>query len=197
MTSLNNSQLNWKDITYNFFLTSRPYSYGGEIARAEVFALLLVHNCSLHDMIFSAVVTLLMWMYFNWQSDWIQKDPGRMNPSVFICFMPLVLALLLAFFQARWWGIAGISIYLFTILLYPLKTKFKNFGMLGPVFRMLTVQGHFLMIMAGLRRLPDRDTMIIVALVTVFIGIRNLVGDIRDIQTDKWNCRPGSESRLH
>lgn len=127
-----------------------------------------------------------MWFYFNWQSDWIQKDPGRINPSFYICFTPLLFSFIIAFTQGGLLGIMGVSVYLLTILLYSLKAKNKNFGIFGPAFRIITILGHFTMLSACLHHLPSGNTLIVVLVISFFKGIRNLIGDIRDIRTDKW-----------
>ena len=175
-----------RNTAYNFFLTSRPYSYAGEIARSIVFTLLLAPASLPNTLIYTVIITLLMWLYFNWQSDWIQKDPGRITPSVYLCFGPLLVAFILSYIEGHLLGILGVLIYSCTILLYPLKARYKKIGVIGPLLRAITILGHFVMISACLHQFPTNTSILIVVVIASFKGIRNLIGDIRDIKTDKW-----------
>ena len=170
----------------NFLLTSRPYSWVGEIARGIFLGLYIHPSAPLGTAVFSATISLLMWLYFNWQIDWIQKDPGRISPHILLCYCPLFVTLILCFINANLTGTVGILVYVVTILLYAVKAKYKRMGILGPLFRIGTIFGQFAMICFAFHYIPDNSLILIVLVIAMFKGIRNLIGDIRDINTDKW-----------
>jgi len=152
-----------------------------------VFLGLSLHPSDLSNTaISSAVLSLLMWLYFNWQSDWIQKDPGRIIPPLFLWISPLIIAILLCFLRGGGSGIIGVFIYSLTIILYSLKAKHKRLGTFGPLFRAISIFGQLAMIAFYFNQVPDIKLIIIVIFIAIYMGIRNLIGDIRDIRTDKW-----------
>ncbi len=170
----------------HFFLTTRPYSYAGEIARGIFFGLSVHPQDPVNTIAISAVLSLLMWIYFNWQSDWIQNDPGRIAPPYVLCFSPLAIAVGICLLNGQLLGILGIVVYSMAIVLYSLKTTYKSLGIFGPLLRVASVFGQFIMIITFFNKMPENSLIIIVFFMAFFKGIRNLVGDIRDIRTDKW-----------
>jgi hypothetical protein len=170
----------------HFFLTSKPYSYASELSIGLLFCLFLKPHNVRHSLITAAALTLLMWLYFNWQSDYIQKDPGRIKPPFWLWFVPLFISSGIGFISGGLWGIFGVCLYAAAIILYSFKAKIPALGMLGPFFRVLTVAGNFFMISFALACKPDRMSIIFLILLAVLKGTRNLVGDVRDMKTDKW-----------
>lgn len=177
--------MDFKNKVINFFLTTRPYSYTGEIARGIVFGLALSPQKPLSTIMICTLLSLLMWLYFNWQSDYIQNDPGRIKPSLILCYSPLFLTLLTCIVTGQFFGVVGVLVYVITILLYAIKTKASIIGTLSPLIRILTVIAHFVMIATYFNQFPDKNLIIVVLYIAIYKGIRNLVGDIRDIRTDK------------
>lgn len=177
-----------KDIIWHFFLTTRPYSYAGEIARGIFFGLLLnpLACQQQYTIMVSSILTLLMWIYFNWQSDWIQKDEGRLPPSYWLCFSPIVFSAMLCIYYEQLTGVAGIGVYMCFILLYSQKKHHQYLGLLSPILRMATIYGHFFMLCMFFNITPNKEMLIIVSFIALLKGIRNFIGDIRDINKDKW-----------
>lgn len=131
------------------------------------------------------LLSLFMWLYFNWQSDRIQKNVGRAVVPLWLCALPLSAVALLLLASGRPYGLIGVFLYALTIALYAQKAIRPSFGSWGPVLRGLTVLGHFAMIVASVGRSPDIGACLIALLLAVLKAVKNLVGDVRDIQTDQ------------
>jgi hypothetical protein len=125
-----------------------------------------------------------MWLYFNWQSDRIQLDPGRIRPPLTIIVVPALVGAGIGFWGGGVWGILGVLIYAATIRTYALKARSPFWGPLGPLLRMINGFGQFFMVCGLSKTFPDQNSFIIAFALSIWLGARNLVGDVRDIRTD-------------
>jgi len=171
----------------HFALTSRPYSYASEILLGIVFYD-LVNQGKLEPLTIALVSTLsvMMWTFFNWQSDWIQKDKGRFVPNPLLCYSPLIISILIAINLNGYYGILGIAAYVATILLYSRKKDSPALGIVSSLLRGLTVIGHFTMIYLISTDHTLNFKVFLISLVFVLYKVlSNLLGDLRDIENDK------------
>jgi hypothetical protein len=169
----------------HFFLTSKPYSYSSEISQALVFYLALARQKIPADIGMVALQCLVMWLFFNWQSDRIQKDKGRFVPPLLLVLVPLGIALAIGYAAGGIYGVGGVLAHAFTIQTYSLKARHSLVGPFGPLLRSITVVGQFLRVWGflGLQS-PSTLTFYALAALAVWNGCRNLVGDVRDVRTD-------------
>jgi hypothetical protein len=171
----------------HFFLTSRPYSFPDNVARALLVCALVGVSSNLRLVFESIVLSLTMWCFLNWSSDARQRDAGRIVPSRWLTWTPFVVTS--AVVAAR--GITPLIMlvgYLATIIAYPWKARVPCIGVFGPVLRGATIVGHLLFILSYLGHDhvdPSRFAFLFLALTLLHVG-RNLVGDIRDILTDRY-----------
>lgn len=181
-----NSNTNISNRILHFFLTSRPYSYINEVSRGIIFGLLIYPIINQNGIVEIGVLSMLVWVYFNWQSDWIQKDKGRLRPTVLLCYSPLILTISYCLYSKHFFGILGVIIYVFTILLYSLKANNRFLGKYAFLLRMFSVSGHLMMIVFFLEQIPQKESVGLIFVLTLIKGISNFVGDIRDVRTDKY-----------
>ncbi len=170
----------------HFLGTSRPYSYMSEISRGLIFGVLLSSEVENKTLWGVAILSFLMWVYFNWQSDWIQGDKGRLKPSYWLCYAPFILSIMCCLYFGAFYGVLGVCFYAITILLYSLKANNKVLSKLAILLRILSVFGHLVMIMSFIGYQPKQNYLNLLAVIVLLKGISNFVGDIRDVRTDKW-----------
>jgi len=175
-----------RNIINHFFLTSKPYSYAGEISRGILFTLILLPPNFDSSIIISACISLLMWLYFNWQSDYIQRNKGRLKPPRTLFLIPFVISALLAYYLNTFMGFLGIVIYALSIILYSYKAKYKLIGLFGPILRLLNGLAFFIALSLIFNLSITGQAFLTAFVVSFFLAIRNLVGDVRDINTDKY-----------
>lgn len=176
----------YRSLIKHFFLTSKPYSYAGEISRGVLFALILLPSNLDSVIIISACISLLMWLYFNWQSDYIQRDRGRLQPPLMLFLFPFIIVSSIAYYLNEFSGLLGIVIYAISIILYSYKTKNKLLGLLGPILRLLNGLAFFVSLSLIFNLTVTSEALVIAFVVSFFLAIRNFVGDVRDINTDKY-----------
>ena len=172
-------------LAWHFFRTSRPYSYVCNIARAVLVCGLLAPQDG-GAIAVSGLVSLLMWLSFNWYSDTSQGDTGRMPVPWWLIAAPLALTVVLtAFYQVD--ALPWLGLFVVAQAVYPLKALCPWVGLLGPVLRGLVVIGHFayLSVLLGADRLNEQAWLTF-AVFSVLIMARNLVGDLRDIRQDRY-----------
>ena len=116
----------------HFFLTSKPYSYASEMLCAVVFGIFLTGRADGRVPAWMALA-LFMWLSFNWISDFIQRDRGRIRPPVWLWAAPLVMALSLA---ASSGGVYGALASSPTRRPWPSTRKaiIPSWGPFGPLF---------------------------------------------------------------
>lgn len=173
----------------HFFLTSKPYSYSCEVARAWCFAGLLSGRLIeplLPGLWLLSAQTLLMWLYFNWQSDRLQRDPGRVVPPRTLVAAPLVAAVATSAYFCGWQGGLAPLVYAVSVLLYTCKARYPWAGPVGPAFRGVTVLAHFAMVAVTLGVTPSPSSLWIAAGVAFWHARRNLIGDGRDVERDRY-----------
>ena len=168
----------------HFFLTSKPYSYASEMTRSLAFYLVLTGDTRFESLLAVSIQTLALWLYFNWQSDRIQSDPGRIRPPLMIILSAAIVGIWIGYAMGGVWGVGGALVYIATICAYPLKARSPFWGPLGPVLRLLTQLGGFVMICGLSKVFPDVVAFSIAVALSVWLLIRNLVGDVRDVRTD-------------
>ncbi len=170
----------------HFFLTSKPYSYAGEVSRGILYSLLLSPTNKILAISISASISFLMWLYFNWQSDFIQQDIGRIRPPKILFLIPLLIAMLISTYLGGIIGFSGIVIYSLSIVLYSFKAKNSFLGIIGPFLRFLNGMALLIAVAFCLRLNLTINTLFIALIVSLYLAIRNLIGDVRDIKNDKW-----------
>lgn len=171
----------------HFLLLSRPYSYGDNMARALLVCAFAGVASNLQLVSEALVLSLLLWLFLNWSSDARQKNQGRLIPPRWLVWAPMLIALPLVAYR----GILPLTMLGFcmaTIWVYPWKAIDPRLGIFGPVFRGVQIMAHALFILAYVE--PSQIdatafTRVLFILVILHIG-RNLVGDIRDIRTDRY-----------
>ena len=92
----------------HFFLTSKPYSYASEMSRAVVFGIFLTGRADGRVPVWMVLALFFMWLSFNWISDFIQRDCGRIRPPVWLWAAPLVMAPSLAASSGGVYGALGV-----------------------------------------------------------------------------------------
>lgn len=188
----------------HFFLTSRPYSYASEISRALVFCLAVSPTLNGTLLFAVAMQSLSVWLYFNWQSEWIQRDPRRIRPVPLLFLVPLAIGAIIGGLYGSASGALGVVAYAATICIYSAKARSRFFGPWGPVMRMTNGMAQFLMVSVLVGERPSDEAWRTAILLSVWLGTRNLIGDIRDIDRDQfelparfgpefslWCCRAG------
>ncbi len=171
----------------HFFLTSKPYSYGAEVARCWCFAILLTGgSCLLAIPGIWALTTqtLLMWLYFNWQSDRLQKDSGRIIPPLILTAPAYLGATAAGAVVFGWRGLVAPIPYAFSVALYACKARYPWAGPRGPFFRFLSILAHFLMVTLTLGIIPSSADWLPATAFACWMAFRNLVGDVRDLNSD-------------
>lgn len=171
----------------HFLLLSRPYSYVDNMARA-LLVCALAGVSGKHQLVSETVVlSILIWFFLNWSSEARQKDFGRIIPTRWLVWTPILVALPLVAYR----GILPLSMLglcLITIWLYPWKAIDCRLGIFGPIIRGAQIMAHALFILAyiGPNQIEiPKFVLVLFTLVILHIG-KNLVGDIRDIQTDRY-----------
>jgi len=175
-----------RNLVRHFFLTSKPYSYAGEVSRGILYSLILLPDNKILAIYISASISFLMWLYFNWQSDYIQQDTGRFRPPKLLFLIPLFITLYISFYFGGLEGLFGIILYALSIILYSYKAKNSILGVLGPFLRLLNGISLFIAVAFSLRLNITIDALFVALIVSLYLAIRNLIGDVRDIKKDKW-----------
>lgn len=126
----------------------------------------------------------LMWLFFNWCSDLVQRE--RQKPRV----SPMVLALLVvatAMLRPAPWPLFLLAMYVASIYLYGFKSRVSVLGPIGPVFRAATVviECLWLASIASAPSFPFASITGGLLFVAVLNARRNYIGDIRDCETDR------------
>lgn len=170
----------------NVVMCTRPYSHTGEVSRALLFfTLQSPAPWSELQLILVAVQSLAMWCYFNWRSDKIQRDPGREFASTLLLSVPLAVAAGIGLIMGGAGGVAGVIAYVVAIHAYALKANSPRIGSLGPLLRGLTTLAHFVMVSTLAGRVTPEAALLAAPLV-LWKVTRNLVGDVRDVRTDRY-----------
>jgi hypothetical protein len=146
----------------------------------------LVGTAATHDVGLTATQALAMWLFFNWQSDRIQKDPGRVVPPLLLILLPLAMALIIGYAASGVYGIAGVLGHVFTVQLYSLKARQPILGPFGPLLRGVTVIGQFLRVCGLVALWPNPLALYALAVFAGWHVTRNLIGDVRDVRTDRY-----------
>lgn len=171
----------------HLFLTSKPYSYSDNVARAIMVCVVAGVGRDVGLLLNTSLASLFMWLFFNWYSDSRQRQPGRIVPSPVLVWTPVGFGALIA----ATYGLVPLFYlvaYSVTIMLYPMKAIRKEVGPLGPFLRSLTVVAHglFLLSLTGSPLHLSHDIIAVFAVLFFVHAARNLVGDIRDIQDDRF-----------
>ena len=174
------------DLVSHFFFTSKPYSYVCNAARGLIVCGALGLGRDVWSLVEASVCSLLLWLFFNWYSDYRQRDVGRIVPSIWLVIAPVAAALLICVPKGGG-AVLFLVIYVLAIMVYPLKAVVPYVGPFGPVLRGGTIFAHFLFVFALLGPVStiSRDVVLIVFTLSLVHVARNLVGDIRDIREDK------------
>lgn len=170
----------------HFFLTSKPYSYASEITRGWAFYLVLGGGDGSWGLALVGLECWLMWLFFNWLSDRLQSDPGRLTPPAWIIATPLTAAVACGWTLGGVLAVLGVMAYASTVPLYALKAKRVIFGPLGPALRAVTVLGQAVMVWALVGGRPTPPALLLIGALALWKGLRNLVGDVRDVRTDRY-----------
>ena len=172
---------------WHFFLTSRPYSYADNAARALLVCGQAGAAQDSATLWRASLVSLLMWLHLNWYSDRRQRQAGRLLPSARMVWLPVALSAVLII-PCGFTAYIGLGLYLLSIRLYPCKAVYPALGIYGPLFRGLTVGAHVLFVLSlvpGPHPLTPEFVFLALAL-SLLQAARNLVGDIRDIGQDRF-----------
>ena len=169
----------------NLFFTSKPYSYGGQVGLGILFSYIIKPTISNNEVIAISIISLLMWIYFNWQSDWIQKDEGKARISLPFLAVIIICCYGLMIFAFQNFNFYWLLAYIIPIILYSFKGKKERLAVWGPFFRFVTVMGFSVMISGILKVTPSPDQLIIPIFFALFKATRNLIGDVRDVKKDK------------
>jgi hypothetical protein len=139
------------------------------------------------DVLRAAALSVLTWLFFNWYSDSLQRNPGRIVPPIWLVIAPLAASAAIVGL-ARPSALVGLLIYLAFILAYPLKAMRRWAGPLGPMLRGLSASAQFAMVIWLFQPMPhlSRVQWLLIAAITLAQAARNLLGDIRDMKTDKF-----------
>lgn len=171
----------------HFLLISRPYSYSDNFIRGALSCALVGQGTNPRSLIIATLVSIFMWLFLNWYSESRQRDPGRRVPPTWLVWAPFALTLAICSYATPT-SIPYLAIYAATIFLYPLKAMRKSFGPLGPVMRGLTIIAHCLLVISCVGEISQLSpsNSLFIATLGLYHGSRNLVGDIRDIDRDRY-----------
>jgi hypothetical protein len=133
-----------------------------------------------------------MWFFFNWYSDSLQRNPGRIVPPAWLVIAPLAASAAIVGL-ARPVALVGLLIYVAFILAYPLKAMRRWAGPLGPVLRGLSASAQFAMVIWPYQPLfhLSRLQWLLAVAIAFAQAARNLLGDIRDMKTDRFEFPAG------
>lgn len=138
--------------------------------------------------IWSPILTgLFLWLGLNWVSEAHQEDPGRMKPPTWLVVGTVALSMAAASCASRaagWWAF----IHYAFVLVYAAKKRSAFLGLVSSGSRGLTVfAGCACLASAASGRFWPTDNALWFA---IFLALthscRNLVGDIRDSETDRY-----------
>ena len=173
---------------WSYFILSKPYSAMDNATRGVLAAYTAMGAAAGgRDVLRAAVLSVLMWLFFNWYSDSLQRNPGRIVPPVWLVVAPLTASAVIVGL-ARPSALVGLLIYVAFILAYPLKAMRRWAGPLGPVLRGFSASAQFAMVIWLFQPLfqLSRLQWLLIAVITLAQAARNLLGDIRDMKTDKF-----------
>lgn len=169
-----------------FFLASRPYSYVCNFARGPMVCGLL-GIIEGWDIWLTGTTSLLIWLFLNWFSDRRQRDEGRSSAPWWLITAPAILtAVVTVVYRPE--ALLYLGLLAGIIVVYPMKALYPWAGLLGPVFRGLTIAAHLLYLTAlidGVSKLTGNVILLFSTLVIMHTA-RNLVGDLRDIRQDRF-----------
>ncbi|MHA2283582.1 MAG: hypothetical protein ACXAC5_22295 [Promethearchaeota archaeon] len=171
----------------HFFLTSKPYSYSLNIAVSILVCGYAGKGVHYKHVISVSIVSILMWLFFNWYSDSSQKDRGRLVPPKLLIWSPLIITLVMSACQ-NILAIFFLLLHIAAIMLYPLKATRHMVGSLGPLIRGVTIFTQALFALAFIGGLPSitYDFVLMIIAISLLHVARNLIGDVRDIRQDRF-----------
>lgn len=172
---------------YQYILLTRPYSYVCNVARGILVCGVMGLATDLRALWVSAITSLLMWVFLNWTSDARQKDEGRIIPPLSLQLLPMVATLMITVSFSHY-ALFFFFLFVLTIYIYPMKAVHPNIGLLGPLFRGFTILAHFLytIYLISPEKGVTKESIPIIAAFTILHIVRNLIGDVRDVQKDRY-----------
>lgn len=170
----------------HLFRLTRPYSWVCAMARGLLVACAAGSADNASALVNIAWITLLLWFSLNWISERVQKNPGRQVPSLSLIGVTLSSVFVATIVHAPV-ATPFLVVYLILVRLYPEKARRSGWGSYGPLLRGGTVAMEGLFVIAFVSGLQgfSMATMSVVAVLTLLHIARNLLGDLRDIRTDR------------
>ncbi len=168
----------------HFYYTSKPYSYIGQVSMGILIPLIIKQNLLSNEFLGIGFFSLLSWLYFNWQSDFIQKDKGKIRPPLLLLLLPLFAMIMIIILHYDDYRFFWIIPFIISVCLYSYKALSKKMGKIGPFLRFITVIGFSVMILGILGTFPKLSLIKVIIIIAIFKALRNLIGDIRDMKTD-------------
>lgn len=169
----------------HYLLTTRPYSYVDIILVSIVAYILAAGSFSLDlKLFYTIIISILWWMFVLLIVE--RRKNGHINKfSALIPFVPLVILVAIK-------SLMGVVLVLASVpflYLYGLKSKNKFFGYISPLTRAIQTLLLFLIILVvngGPNQTVLENNLDIILAIIIFVAARNLLGDIRDSDIDKF-----------
>lgn len=171
----------------HFYRLTRPYSWVCSTAVAVAAWLLSGGGPGMAALAIPLSLSALLWVGLNWLSDSIQRDPGRVPPPTALLLTALAVSLALAAAQSASACVWALIHYLL-VLAYARKKHSATIGAVSYLLRGGTVFAACASVGAAANGawFPQGDALWFIASQALAHAGRNLVGDIRDMKTDRY-----------
>lgn len=171
-----------------YFLLARPYSWVSvafSIFLADIF---VNKSLSFDNVLLGFSFTISLWISLNLFAEKVSKDMsvrGKINFLVPISF--LILSLIILYFLGNFISFLGFIIILIAFFFYSLKNNSKFLGPFSFLFRGLMEVGLFFIGLSFFRfDFVGFDWILLGIIIYLITCARNLVGDLRDLEFDKF-----------
>ena len=171
----------------HLYRLTRPYSWVCSTAVAVAAWLLSGGGPRMPVLLIPLSLSALLWVGLNWLSESIQRDAGRVPPPTVLLAVVLTASLALAAVQSGSACVWVLVHYLF-VLAYARKKHSATVGAVSYLLRGGTVFAACASVGAAAHGawFPQGDAFWFIASQSLAHAARNLVGDIRDMKTDRY-----------
>lgn len=171
----------------HLYRLTRPYSWVCSTAVSVAAWVFSGGGPGMAALLIPLSLSALLWVGLNWLSDSIQRDAGRVPPPAALLLATLALSLALAAVQSAS-ACAWALIHYLLVLAYARKKHSAKVGAVSYLLRGGTVFAACASVGAAANGawFPQGDAFWFIASQSLAHAARNLIGDIRDMKTDRY-----------